>query len=352
MTDFLGSLKADLLDRRLLPIVVLLGVVLAAALAYALSGSGSSPPPGPIASPVSPLSASSIPVSQATLGAGQPVAETTSGSLHRSAGAARNPFAPLPGTAPAGPTQSEATPGTSKTAESSTPSTSTPSVNPGVGSKPEATSPTTGGGSSPTPESKPAPSKGKGKGKGNSQTVYRVAVLFGAVPAGTPAPAPNLAPYDNLKRQQPLPSVTQPLLVFRGVIAGAKSATFTLVGEAILRGSAACRPSASQCQAIDLKLGEVEELEYVPPEGAPVVYQLELSSITASKSSASAARRKFGDQSKTGLQLLRTVGLSALPGMRYSSAKGVLVFAGRPAFAGRASLGHAHAAVWGAALRG
>ncbi len=348
MTDFLGSLKADLLDRRLLPIVALLGVVLAAALAYALSGGGSSPSPGPIASPVSPLSASSIPVSQATLGAGQPVAETTSGSLHRSAGAGRNPFTPLPGAPGAGATRSEARPGTSKTAESPTPST--PSAGPSVGLKSQATSPTTGGGASPTPESKPAPNKGKGKG--NSQTVYRVTVLFGAVPAGTPAPGPNLTPYDNLKRQQPLPSVAQPLVVFRGVIAGAKSATFTLVGEAILRGSAACHPSASQCQAIDLKLGEVEELEYVPPQGAPIVYQLKLSSITASKASASAARRKFGDQSKTGLQLLRTVGLSALPGMRYSNAKGVLVFAGRPAFAGRSSIGRAHAAVWGAALRG
>ena len=42
MTDFLGSLKADLLDRRILPILVLLGVALVGALAYAVLGGGGS----------------------------------------------------------------------------------------------------------------------------------------------------------------------------------------------------------------------------------------------------------------------------------------------------------------------
>ena len=88
------------------------------------------------------------------------------------------------------------------------------------------------------------------------------------MPAGSPSPSPTLTPYEHLKRQQPLPSSTQPLVVFRGVTAGGKSASFTLVGEAILRGSAACLPNASQCQAIDLKPGQVEELEYVPPGSA------------------------------------------------------------------------------------
>ena len=41
-------------------------------------------------------------------------------------------------------------------------------------------------------------------------------------------------------------------------------------------------------------------------------------------------------QSKAGLRLLRAAGLSALPGLRYSAAKGVLVFAGHQAFVARA----------------
>jgi hypothetical protein len=164
-----------------------------------------------------------------------------------------------------------------------------------------------------------------------------VAVLFGAVPAGTPALSAQLTPYEDLTRQQPLPDAKQPLIVFRGVIAGGKSATFTLVGEAILRGSAACLPSASQCQAIDLKVGQSEELEYTPPgASAAVVYQLEVASITSKKATASAARSAFRGESQAGLRLLRHIGLGALPGLRYSGANGVLVFAGHRAFSARA----------------
>jgi hypothetical protein len=334
MTDFIGSLKADLLDRRILPIVVLLGVALVGALAYALLGSGGSAPT-PAVSPVSPLStavsASTISVTPAPARPGQPVAETTSGFAHR-AGASRNPFAPLPGSKAPSAAQPQATPGASA-GSGSAPSTSTAGPEAGSGSQ--------GGGGSSTPQAKSSPSKPK------KQTVYRVGVLFGAVPAGSPSPSPVLTPYEQLKRQQPLPSSTQPLVVFRGVTAGGKSASFTLVGEAILRGGAACLPSASQCQMIDLKAGQVEELEYVPLEGAPVIYQLQVVSIDAVKASASAARRVYHVQSKAGLQFLRAAGLSALPGLRYSAEKGVLVFIRHRALAARA-----HMAAWGAPLRG
>jgi hypothetical protein len=340
MTDFLGSLKADLLDRRILPIVVLLGVALVGALAYAVLGGGSSAStPAPLAAPVSPLStaasASSITVTQAPTATGQPVAETTSGSVHRSVGASRNPFAPLPGAKAASSSTASATSAGSGSSSSSTSGASSKTS----GASAESTAGS--GGATPTPESKPAPSKPK------KQTVYTLAVLFGAVPAGSPSPSPSLTPYEHLKRQQPLPSSTQPLVVFRGVTAGGKSASFTLVGEAILRGGATCLPNASQCQAIDLKPGQVEELEYVPLEGAAVIYQLQVVSIDASKASASAARRVFRAESKAGLQFLRAAGLSALPGLRYSADKGVLVFTGHPA-----SVARAHMAAWGASLRG
>jgi hypothetical protein len=342
MNDFLSSLKADLLDRRMLPLLVLLGAALAGALAYAALGGGSSAAPSAASGTVSPLSptatGASISVSPSSAGTAQPVAETTSGAQHRSSGGSRNPFKPLPGsTAATGAAKSEATPGTSTTPESSTPSgggsTATPQASAPAGGEPTKT------------ESKPAPSKAK------KQTVYRVGVAFGAVPAGSPVPAPNLTAYANLTRQQPLPSVTQPLVVFRGVIAGGQSASFTLVGEAILRGTGVCRPSTAQCQAIDLKLGETEELEYIPPEGSPVVYQLRLVSVTASKTTASAARTAFTGESKAGSRLLNSIGLSALPGLRYSSAHGVLVFAGHRAFAGRSPIGRAHVAAWTASLR-
>jgi hypothetical protein len=332
MNDFLSSVKADLLDRRMLPILALLGVALLAALAYAVLGGGGSTASTP-ASTLSPAPAvtpaSGIAVSQAQTTTGQPVAETTSGSTHRSAGATRNPFAPLPGRKAAAAAGSS----TSSTTSSSSSSTSGAST---TGTS-ESKGGSSGGGATPAPEAKKPAAKEK------PQIVYHVAVRFGTAAPGTPPQSAQLTPYDDLKRQQPLPDAKQPLIVFRGVIAGGKSATFTLVGEAILRGSAACLPSASQCQAIDLKPGQTEELEYIPLGAAAVTYQLQVVSISSSRASASAARRSFKGESKTGLALLRHAGLTALPGLRYSGARGVLVFASHHAFAARA-----HIAAWGA----
>jgi hypothetical protein len=145
----------------------------------------------------------------------------------------------------------------------------------------------------------------------------------------------KLAQYANLERQQALPSAKQPRVVFRGVRAGAKSAIFTLVGEALLRGAAGCVPSTSQCEAISLKPGQTEELEFLKPDGTVVSYQLKLLSVRTVKASAAAARRLSGVSKDRGLLLSRS-GLGPLPGLRYSPQQGVLVPAGDhvPAFNG------------------
>lgn len=333
MNDFLSSVKADLLDRRMLPILALVGAALLAALAYAQLGGGSSTsPPSSTGSPAPAIApASGIAVSPVPTSTGQPVAETTSGSAHR-AGATRNPFAPLLG-AKAAQAASTASSGSTTSSSSSSTSSSTTTT------APESGGGSSSGGATPTPETKKPAAKEK------SQTVYHVVVRFGTAPAGTPPLTAQLTTYDHLKRQQPLPDSKQPLIVFRGVIAGGKSATFTLVGEAILRGVAVCLPSASQCQAINLRPGQTEELEYIPLGGSAITYQLQIVSITSSKASASAASRSFKGQSKSGLELLRHAGLTALPGLRYSRAKGVLVFKSRHTSAARA-----HVAAWGAHL--
>jgi hypothetical protein len=161
-------------------------------------------------------------------------------------------------------------------------------------------------------------------------------VLFGVLPAGvTPATA-QLTPFEDIKLLTPLPSAQQPLIVFRGVTAGGKSATFTLVGEAILHGQAACLPSASQCEAIDLRSGESEQLEYVEASGQTVLYELRIVSIDSSKASSAAVANMLRGESKVGRRLLEHAGLIAIPDLRSSSQPGVLVFAAHPAFAARA----------------
>jgi hypothetical protein len=339
MNDFLDSLKSDLLDRRLIPVLGLMALVIVAAIAYAVLGGGSSAPSASVASlPTPVVRTPGIAVSQVKTADVTASAETTSGSTHQTGGASRNPFAPLPGVkkaqaaaaaAPAAAGGSSSSSGESGTSESSST-----------------------GGSTPAPaEEKKASTPTKPK---DEKTLFHVDALFGtAVPASSPQSA-ALTPYNELKLQQPLPSDSQPLVVFRGVLAGGKSATFTLVGEAILRGPAKCLPSASQCQAIDLQPGQTEELEYLPPGASAVTYELNVVSITSSKAKLSDTHSGLGGESKTGLELLRSAGLQTLPGLRYSASKGVLVFAGKPAFAARAhaSAWSAHASAWGIALKG
>jgi hypothetical protein len=252
------------------------------------------------------------------------VAETTDGASRQHGGATRNPFTPLPGAKTASTVasagnkgSSPSTSGSSGSSTSSAPSSSTPT-------------PKTSGGTSPAPtgRSKPTP---------KPQVVYQVDVLFGVGPAGPIEPNIQLTPLNNLTRLDPLTADGgEAPLVFAGVAAAGKSAIFTLVREVILHGPAICGPSASQCQTIRLSPGQVEELEYIVPGGQSLLYKLQLVSITAVKASAAKAASVFHAESKAGRELLRHDGLSALPGMRYSREKGVVVIGGKSAFATRA----------------
>ncbi len=327
MSELLNSIKADLLDRRLLPLVGLVGVALVAALAYAVLGGGSSP-----SASAPPASASNTPaptglqVSATT--ADRSVAETTDGAKEQRSGKSRNPFAALPGTKKETTSSSSTT--TSKSGSSPTTSTESSGKSGGSG----ATAPT-----EPGKTEEPAKT-GKPKKPG-----YHVAVLFGIFPLGATPETVSLTPYENLKLQAPLPSAKNPLIVFRGVTAGGKSATFTLLGEAILHGLGACLPNAVQCQAIDVKPGQTEQLEYLNPNGETTVYELRVVSITEAKAKASKASKGNATtaqlgwaESRAGRELLRHSGLFDLPFLRYSSRPGVLVFAPRKASAARAHL--------------
>jgi hypothetical protein len=316
MTDFLNALKTDLSDRRLLPFVALVGVALLAAIGYVIVGGGSSSSSTPTAT-VAPVTASAPPsklgsVSQTSTE--KPAAETTEGTNAQHRGIARDPFVALPVK-------------TSKAAAAVTPTT-------GGGS-----TPTTGGSSTTTTPKGTTPSKPSTPAK--PKTVYHVAVLFGVIPAGTDPQAATLTPYENLKLLTPLPSAKLPLIVYRGVTTAGHSATFTVVGEAILRGSASCLPNASQCAAIDLRPGQSEQLEYLPPSGGPsVLYELRVVTIAASKAHAGSVKSVLGGISKAGREVLRRSGLVAIPYLHYSKQLGVLAFSSHPT----ASAARAHGA--------
>ncbi len=211
MNDFLKALKADLQNRQMLPFVVLVAVGLLAAVGYAVLGGGSTAAPESASAPIAAPSSAGIAVSPASRETA--VAETTNGAGEQRKGVAHDPFKPLPGSEKKEPSTSTSTSSSSSPSSSST--SEKPSSSPSEETK------------TPAKPSKPAKPK----------TVYRVAALFGIVPAGTPPLTAQLTPYENLKLMTALPSAQQPLIVFRGVTAGGKSASFTLVGEAILHGN-------------------------------------------------------------------------------------------------------------------
>jgi hypothetical protein len=319
MNEFLEAIRVDLLDRRRLPLLIVAVAALVGAVAYAALAGGSSSTntssPGP--EPV--LSAGGV---RATAGqpGNQAVAETTNGTAQQHGGSSRDPFTPLPGAVVA-----EAAKSSASTSTTSTTSSGSGGSGSGKGSS---------GGSSPAPSSAHPRHI-------VTRTIYRVAVLFGKAAPGTAALEANLTPYENLRLNQLIPSKKEPIVAFRGVLSDGQSAAFTLVGEVIPRGLGVCKPSPVDCQTLDLKVGQTEELETVSAGGQAVNYELQIASIvfvTTAKAAAASNHSYGAGVSHAGSALLRRLHLLALPGLRYSPSTNLL-FA--PAHAHAAARAHA-----------
>jgi hypothetical protein len=321
--DFFSSLKEDLFGKRLLPVLIVLGVVLVAAVAYAVLGGGSSASPTPVTASV-PAGASAavgdVAVTQAPANPNEPISETTEGTSKQHHGVAHNPFTPLP----------EAKKATTPNTTSSTGSSSSASTTPSAGSTPSA--PSSSGTTPTTKETTPA--------KPKVYIHYHVTAQLGVVPIvaeGAPAQPVQLKTYPDMALDEPLPGKANPQLVYLGVVLRTgKEALFGLTGAAILHGSGSCQPSATQCQAIDLQVGQSERLEVVEADGSTVTYELKLVSIGKTVSTASTARVRdaFRAQAKAARELARRA--PKLSELRYSPWGGGFVFAGHPAFATRA----------------
>ena len=328
VSDFLHSLKDDLLNKRLLPILLVLGIALVAAVAYAVLGGGSSTPASTTASTsAAAATAAGVVVSPAPANPGRSVAETTNRASKQQGGHARNPFTPLPA-AKAAASASAKSSGASTTKSAS-------------GSKTPAskTSPSNAGGTTPS-----VPPKATTPAKPKIYVHYHVTAQLGVVPAsaeGAPPQPAQLKTYKDMALDEPLPGKSNPRLVYLGVVLKTgKEAVFALAGEAILHGSAICKPSPTQCQAIVLQVGQAETLEFIEAGGSSVTYELKLLSITKSVSSSASTARLHAAlraEAKAARELRRHA--PSLSELHYSAQRGGLVSAGHSAFAA-----HAHAA--------
>lgn len=321
MNDLLRSLKADLLDRRMLPFLALAGIALAGAAAYVVLGGSSSPSSStPSAAAAAPSSGHSLPVSQAPENPHAAVAETTNGQRYQHHAGSRNPFSPLPGKG----NSTSSTTQSSTAAASSSSSSGTNSSGSSGGSKTTSSGGSGGGTTTTTPSTPPTPpaSEPKPAKKQPKQPVYSVAVLFGLAPT-TPGQLTQLTPYGNLKRLEPLPNPSEPRVLFAGVTDGGQSALFALAGEAILKGEGVCVPSATQCEAIALATGKNEELSYLAGEQT-VTYELHV--VTIDKRQATAARAaRLNRRDRAGEALVRSLAPAVLRDLRFSPATSLLV---------------------------
>lgn len=270
MTEWLQSIKTDLLSRRLLPVLVLLGVGLIAAVAYAASGGSSTPvsPPASTATPTVGSEANALPVSVAPAKPNGAVAETPGGTRYQSRGATHNPFTPL--SSPPAKTTSAGSVlrhvlnmyrgATTSSGVSSSSGTTSPAI-----ASPQSTG-TSKAQSVPVKVTRP------------TKPLYVASVLFGRAPVPSGKPT-ALTLYRNVVPVGSQPAALSELILFERFSPKKKEAVFKLVVPPILKGQARCLPSSSECKSIELAPGQIEELEYVGPTGKTVVYELILVSI-------------------------------------------------------------------------
>lgn len=141
--------------------------------------------------------------------------------------------------------------------------------------------------------------------------LYSLTVRFGDAESGSLQKL-------NLPRLKALPSAEDPVLVYLGPGKGAKSAIFMVDEGVVAQGDATCRPSPQNCETIHMRPGDTEFLDVTDEDGnVTAQYELDLlkikTSTTANASEAAAARAKA---SRAGLSVVRAR-QAALGPLRY-----------------------------------
>jgi hypothetical protein len=101
---------------------------------------------------------------------------------------------------------------------------------------------------------------------------YSIKVLFGKTDGEKTT--------KTVKRLEVMPSLSDPLLVYRGVEDNGKTAIFDLTGDVTALGDGACLPSADDCQVLKLKAGETSFITINDTQtGGGAQYELQVKEI-------------------------------------------------------------------------
>jgi hypothetical protein len=226
--SFLRNLVSDLVEKRLWPVALLLVGALVA-VPFLLGGGGTS-----AAEPVETATATATTTTTATT---IRVSEDTNLAAMAPTGTKHNPFkqpkaekaaTPDEGAATT-PSESVATPtsgDTGSTGGTPTPSPSTPSTTPAPSDSPT------------TPKTD------------ENMKAIRVDLSFGE-PGST-----KQKDHTDIARLSALPSADKPIVIFLGVKKDKKTATFLISSDATATGDGSCKPSATNCQTIEMQEGD------------------------------------------------------------------------------------------------
>jgi hypothetical protein len=299
------SLYADLREKRLWPVAVLLLVAIVA-VPLLLSSS-----PAHVAAPPATPPAGATPIG----GTRPAVSVDTNPAQAKLRAAPRNPFTQLvhvsaPKTAgvatavttAAGATQPGSAAGKSAAGSvAATTHTSTPTTPAPTALAPE---PAT------TPKPPSAPSSGL-----SATEAYHVAVALTTASGGLDA--------RDLARLSVLPSDQQPLLVELGVLRGGNRVLFVVERGATVSGPGSCTPGPVDCEILALSPGQVET---VSAKAGGVATQMAVTQvITAHHSSPAAAQTDRSSYAADGLKLLHQYWPSVLSLFPYNPSLGLIV---------------------------
>lgn len=273
--SLLRNLGADLVEKKLWPVAVVLVVALIA-VPVVLGGGAEEQTPGPPAS--SGATARAATDSDPTAGAEVSLDESATGRRDRK-GKVRDPFEQQHEPRSCEPACTTAT----------TPTITTPSTG---GTDGTATAPSTGG----TTPSTDDDSTSK-KPTLDPLDTYRVTLRFGE--AGKQRTLRNIA------RFSPLPSTDAPFFIYLGVLDDGETAVFMISSDVAATGDGTCRPRKTDCQTIEMKAGDTEFFDFGTDEDF-IQYQMDLRKVAKHKASTKAvAAKAHKRQSKKGRATLR-----------------------------------------------
>lgn len=99
-----------------------------------------------------------------------------------------------------------------------------------------------------------------------------IAVRFGR--AGT-----QLTKIDAIPRLTPLPSAERPIVIYLGLRRDGETAVFMVSSDVRAQGEGRCVPSRATCEAIELRAGQIAFLDHTGDDGAVTQYELDLLTV-------------------------------------------------------------------------